>query len=121
MFCNQILIKFCGDSESSRGHNTCRHFRSTKLIQEAFIPLTVKRPRAPAHLPGDEVLELLDLLLVLRVLLHVLVIKEGLEDRQTDRAEQSELVGREKISDFFRHASESCSPPSSGAVGKKVM
>lgn len=47
----------------------------------------VKRPRAPAHLPGDEVLELLDLLLVLRVLLQVLVIKEGLEDRQTDRAE----------------------------------
>lgn len=82
----------------------------------------VKRPRAPAHLPGDEVLELLDLLLVLRVLLQVLVIEEGLEDRQTDRqTEQSELVGREKISDFFRHASESCSPPSSGAVGKKVM
>lgn len=82
----------------------------------------VKRPRAPAHLPGDEVLELLDLLLVLRVLLQVLVIEEGLEDKQTDRqTEQSELVGREKISDFFRHASESCSPPSSGAVGKKVM
>lgn len=76
----------------------------------------------PAHLPGNEVLELLDLLLVLRVLLQVLVIKEGLEDGQTDRqTEQSELVGREKISDFFRHASESCSPPSSGAVGKKVM
>lgn len=55
----------------------------------------VKRPRAPAHLPGDEVLELLDLLLVLRVLLQVLVIEEGLEDRQTNRQSRvSWLAGR---------------------------
>lgn len=38
---------------------------------------------ARSHLPGDEVLQFLDLLQVLRVFLHVLLGEEGLGEKMT--------------------------------------
>lgn len=42
---------------------------------------TADHSELPSHLPGDEVLQLLYFLRVLRVFLHVLVVEKGLRNR----------------------------------------